>query len=379
MTEKYRAKIRSAKRVVIKIGSQALVDESGGMDLRVFDDLASAVAELTQAGKEVVMVSSGAIASGLKLLGRKKASLTLPEKQAVASLGQPLLMRNYERAFSPHKILCGQALLTHEDFSIRPRYLHSRNTLEQMLKLRILPVINENDAVAVEEIKFGDNDRLAALVAAMLQADLLVILSVAPGLCDRDPLRYPDAKVIPVVKESHGKLYECVDESKSELGSGGMTSKLLAAGIAGAAGIMTFIGSGKDSGVLPKLFEGKIVGTLILPEREKLSGMKHWLLFAGKPRGEIFIDRGAVRALVERKKSLLPSGVLEVKGKFLSGEMVRVVDEQGREVARGLVNFGAYDLKQIKGLHTDKIAEILGSRDYEEVIHRDNLVISGER
>jgi len=377
--EKYRARIRSARRVVLKIGSQALVDERGEPDQRVFEELASAVAALTREGREVVMVSSGAIASGLKLLGREPRSLTLPEKQAVAALGQPRLMRNWERAFAPHKILVGQALLTHEDFSVRPRHLHSRNTLEQMLKLRILPVINENDAVAVEEIKFGDNDQLAALVAAMLSADLLVILSVAPGLCDQDPLKHPEARVIAVVKEAHARLYECVDESKSELGSGGMSSKLLAANIAGAAGIMTFIGSGKDPEVLPKLFEGKILGTLLLPGREKLSGLKHWLRFAGKPKGEIFIDPGAVKALVERKKSLLPSGVLEVRARFQAGELVRVLDPDGREVARGLSNFSAHDLKRIKGRHTGQIAEILGNKDYEEVIHRDNLVISGEQ
>jgi len=377
--EKYRARLRASRRVIIKIGSQALIDEKGRIDREVFDNIASAAAGLVQQGKEVVIVSSGAIASGRALLGGDKGSLTLPEKQAVASLGQPILMRNWDQAFSDHQILVGQVLLTHDDFSLRTRYLHSRNTLEQMLKLGILPIINENDAVAVEEIKFGDNDLLAALVAVMLQADLLVILSIAPGLCDLDPLKHPEAKVIPIVRRLDQRLYECLGKDKSELGSGGMESKLRAAEIAAAAGIITFIGSGKDPEVLKKLFEGKILGTVILAEKQKLSGLKVWLLFAGKPKGELKIDQGAVKALKEQKRSLLPSGVLDVKGRFLAGEMVRVVDEQGREVAKGLVNYGASELKRIKGYHTDRIQDILGSKDYDEVIHRDNLAMSGER
>ncbi len=375
--EKCRARIRQARRVALKVGSQVLLDKNGRVDPAVFSRIALAAAGLIGQGKELVIVSSGAIASGRAALSREKGLLTLPEKQAVASLGQPILMRNWGRAFSEHQILVGQALLTHDDFSQRQRYLHSRNTLEQMLKLKILPIINENDAVAVEEIKFGDNDLLAALVAVMLKADLLVILSVAPGLCDLDPLIHPEAKVIPIVRELSRNLYECAGSGKSETGSGGMESKLRAAEIAGAAGILTFIGSGKEPGVLEKLMDGKILGTLILPDKQKLSGLKHWLLFAGKAKGELRIDQGAVKALKEQKKSLLPSGVLEVKGKFLAGELVRVVDEQGKELAKGLVNYGASDLKRIKGMRTDRIQEILGSKDYDEVIHRDNLAVSG--
>jgi len=378
MMDKYRSRLRQARRIVLKVGSQVLLDESGGIDARIFSQLASAVARMLNQGREVILVSSGAIASGKALLGRKSNALTLPEKQAIASLGQPLLMENYREAFSAYDILIGQVLLTHEDFSLRTRYLHSRNTLEQMLRMKILPVINENDAVAVEEIKFGDNDLLAALVAVMLKADLLVILSIAPGLCDTDPLKDPKAKVIPVVEGLDKKLFECAISGKSEAGSGGMKSKLRAAEIVGAAGIMTFIGSGKNPEALEKLFEGKILGTLILAEKQRLKGLKHWLLFAGKPKGEIKIDAGAVKALVERKKSLLPSGVVEVRGKFLAGEMVKVIDEQGKEIARGLVNFGAADLRRIKGLHTEKIPEVLGSKDYDEVIHRDNLVVSSK-
>ena len=376
--ENFRARIKSARLVVLKIGSQVMLDDKGRIDRRFFDSLAQTVAGLSSQGRKVVIVSSGAIANGLAQLPGLKKNLTMPEKQAVAALGQPILMQHYQRAFAKYKLPVGQVLLTHEDFSIRGRYLNSRNTLEEMQSLGIVPVINENDTVAVEEIRFGENDQLAALVAVMMQADLLVVLSVVLGLCDCDPTENPDAEVIPIVRSLDRKLFECVGEGKSKAGSGGMKSKVAAAGVAGAAGIPTFIGSGKDPAVLRRLFEGKINGSLVLPQGEKLKGLKHWLLFAGKPKGELKIDKGAARALAEMNKSLLPIGLLDVKGKFSAGELVAVVDEQGREVAKGLVNYGADDLKKIKGRRSDEIAKVLGAKDYDEVIHRDNLAPSGK-
>jgi len=374
--ENYRARLKSSRLLVIKVGSQVMVDERGKIARSFFDEFARTVAGLYRQGRKVVIVSSGAIVNGLLQLPGLRKTLTMPEKQAIAALGQPILMRHYQRAFQKYKIPVGQVLLTHEDFSIRARYLNSKNTLEEMQKLGIVPVINENDTVAVEEIRFGENDRLAALVAVMLKAELLVILSVAPGFCREDPLKNPSTAVIPVIASLDQKLYECAEESRSKTGSGGIKSKLDAAAVAGAAGITTFIGSGRDPEVLRRLLEGKIMGSLVLPGGEKLKGIKHWLLFAGQGKGEIKIDRGAVRALVERNKSLLPSGVLEVKGKFLAGELVSVVDEQGREVAKGLVNYGSQDLKKISGHQTGDIASLLGAKDYDEVIHRDNLVLS---
>lgn len=374
--ENYRGKIRSSRSVVIKVGSQVMVDDKEKIDRGFFESLAETLSGLIRQGKKITIVSSGAIVNGMLQLPGLKKSLTMPEKQAIAGLGQPILMQHYQRAFSRYKIPVGQVLLTHEDFSIRTRYLNSKNTLEEMHRLGIVPVINENDTVAVEEIRFGENDQLAALVAVMLKADLLVILSAVPGFCQADPLKNPGAPVIPVIRSLDQKLYECVGEGRSKSGSGGMKSKIKAAAVAAAAGIPTFIGSGKDPEVLKKLLEGKIMGSLVLPEGRMLKGLKHWLLFAGKHKGELKIDRGAVKALVERNKSLLPSGLLEVRGRFMSGELVAVLDEQGKEFAKGLVNYNSEDLKKIQGLQTDQIEKTLGVKDYDEVIHRDNLVLS---
>jgi len=375
--ENFRDRLKTAKSAVIKIGSQVMVDDRGRIDRGFFDELAATVSSLARQGKKIVIVSSGAIVNGLLELPAFKKPLTMPEKQAIAGLGQPILMQHYRRAFARHKIPVGQVLLTHDDFSLRARYLNSKNTLEQMHRLGIIPVINENDTVAIDEIRFGENDQLAALVAVMLSAELLVILSVVPGLCRADPLKDPDAAVIPLIRSLDQKLYECVEDSKSKSGSGGMESKIAAARLAAAAGIPTFIGSGKNPEVLKRLFEGKIMGSLILPESAKLKGIKRWMLFAGRHKGELKIDSGAAKALIERNKSLLPSGLLEVKGKFLAGELVRVLDEQGKEIAKGLVNYSSEDLKKIKGRHTDEIEKLLGTKDYDEVIHKDNLALSG--
>jgi len=375
----YRDRIRNARQIVIKIGSQVLIDAQAKPEPGVFEQLAENIAHLVHQGRKVAIVSSGAIVSGIShLSGLSKNNLSLAEKQAIAGVGQPILMQFYQKAFEPYKLLVGQVLLTHEDFSIRHRYLHSKNTLEQMQKLGIIPIINENDTVAVDEIRFGENDQLAALVAVMLKADLLVMLSVAKGICERDPLKYPDAQVIPVIKGFDQKLYECGEESKSRAGSGGIKSKLYAVEIASSAGIPTFIGSGKDPEVLRKLFEGKLLGSLVIAEKRKLKGLKHWLYFAGRAKGEIIVDTGAVKALVELNKSLLPKGVVEIRGKFNPGELVRVMDEQGREVGKGLVNYSAEQLKKIKGKHTNQIKELLGTKDYDEVIHRDNLALAFE-
>lgn len=368
--------MRSARVIVVKVGSQVMVDDRGRIDRSFFDGLSRTLSALLGRGRKFAIVSSGAILNGLQELPGLKQPLTMPEKQAVAAVGQPVLMRHYQRAFAKHNLPVGQVLLTHDDFSIRARYLNSKNTLEQMLKLGAVPVINENDTVAVEEIRFGENDRLAALVAVMLKAELLVMLSVAPGFCREDPLKNPGAEVIPVISSLNQKLYECMGQGKSKSGAGGIRSKLAAAQVAAAAGIPTFIGSGRDPEVLRRLFEGKINGSLVLPSGERLKGIKHWLLFAGRHKGEIKIDKGAVRALVERNKSLLPSGVLEVKGRFQAGELVAVVDEQTGPVAKGLVNYGSEDLKKIKGRQSSEIEKLLGAKDYDEVIHRDNLVLS---
>ena len=371
-----RQALRQARRVVVKIGTRVLTTAAGGLDPKVFARLAGEVAAARRSKREIVIVSSGAVAAGRKRLGLGPEKLTLPEKQAVAALGQPDLIAAWERAFRKHGLLVAQVLLTHEDFAERLRYLNSRNTLFTLIEKGIIPVINENDTVAVEEIKFGDNDRLSALVAGLLDADLLVLLSDIAGLCDRDPGLHPDAQVIPLVRELNRAVFECAGPSQHPLSTGGMSSKVEAARAVSAMGVATFIGQGKTPGILGRIFEGKIQGTLILPSGKRLRGRQYWIAFARKTRGQVQVDAGARRALVEGNKSLLPSGILAVHGRFEAGDAVAVTDPEGVEFARGLVRFSSADLNRIKGLKTSAIAAILGECDYEEVIHKDDLVLT---
>lgn len=367
--------LRQARRVVLKIGTRVLTRPAGGLDSKVFARLAGEVAAVRHDQREVLIVSSGAIAAGRKLLNLGPVRLTLPEKQAVAAVGQPELMAHWSRAFHRHGLKAAQVLLTHEDLADRHRYLNSRNTLLTLLGQGIIPVINENDTVAVEEIKLGDNDKLSALVAGVVDADLLVLFSDIDGLCDHDPGAHAEAQVIPVLREITPAVAECAGPTPSPVSVGGMSSKLEAARTVQTMGIPTFIGNGKTPGLLPRLLEGKIPGTLILPSGRKLRGRQYWIAYAQKPRGEVRVDAGARRALVEGKKSLLPSGVIGVQGRFEPGDAVRVVDPKGEEFARGLVRFSASDLERIKGLKTSAIEAVLGACDYEEVIHKDDLVL----
>jgi glutamate 5-kinase len=374
----WRPLIKQARRVVIKIGTRVLTDPRGKLDPKSFSRIAGQIAELWQGGRRVVVVSSGAIVTGRKKLGRDRAPLTIPEKQALAALGQPALMRSYEQAFRKYSLPVAQILLTHEDFSSRERYLYCRNTLGTLLRFGVLPVINENDTVAVDEIKFGDNDTLSALVAVLFEADLLVLLSDIEGLCEQDPSINPDAKVIPLVRDLSQEIYERAGPTRSGLGIGGMSTKIQAARTVAAAGIPTFIGNGKTPEMLLRLFEGKIQGTLFLPGARKLKHRKHWIAFVQKTRGEIIVDDGARHALVEGKKSLLPSGVLSVNGRFVPGDAVKVQDSSGRQVGVGLVRYSPSELERIKGKKTSEVQKILGDQYYQEVIHRDDLVLMEE-
>ena len=368
--------LRQAQRVVVKIGTRVLTTAAGGLDPKVFARLAGEIAEARQAKREIVIVSSGAMAAGRKRLGIGPEKLTLPEKQAVAALGQPDLIAAWERAFRKHGLLVAQVLLTHEDFAERLRYLNSRNTLLTLLEKGIVPVINENDTVAVEEIKFGDNDQLSALVAGLLDADLLVLLSDIVGLCDRDPGLHPDAKLIPVVRLLRREVFECAGPTQHALSTGGMSSKVEAARTVSPMGIATLIGNGRTPGLLGRVFEGKNPGTLIMPSGKRLRGRQYWIAFARKPRGQVQVDAGARRALVEGNKSLLPSGITQVHGRFEAGDAVAVTDPAGVEFARGLVRFSSSDLNRIKGQKTSAIEAILGECDFEEVIHKDDLVLT---
>ncbi|HXF75170.1 MAG TPA: glutamate 5-kinase [Methylomirabilota bacterium] len=367
--------LRRARRVVVKIGSQILSSQHGIEEGRL-KGLVRELAELHDRKKEIVVVSSGAVAAGMTRLGRKQRPKTIPEKQALAAVGQIKLMALYERHFSRFDKSVAQVLLTHEDLANRQRYINAKHTFQMLLASSIIPIVNENDTVAVEEMKFGDNDHLSALVATLLEADLLVILSDVEGVYNKDPRAFKDAELIPLIAEAKGLSQTIAGASVSAVGTGGMATKLSAAEKASAAGIPTVIASGIESGVLAKVFaEKEACGTLILPDANRMTSRKHWIAYNLKPAGEIVVDQGAHDAVVQKGKSLLPSGLKEIRGAFGVGECVRCVDLDGREFARGLVNYSAQELNQIKGLHTSKIEKVLGYRGSDEIIHRDDLVV----
>ena len=291
-------------------------------------------------------------------------------------MGQIKLMALYERYFSRFEKNVAQVLLTHEDLANRQRYLNAKHTFQVLLEASIIPIVNENDTVAVEEMKFGDNDHLSALVATLLEADLLVILSDVQGVYDRDPRVHADAQRIPLITDIKGTAPTISGGSQSEFGTGGIVTKLEAAEKAAAAGIPTLITSGLQAGALSNVFDATAeAGTLVIPHENRLTIRKHWIAYNLKPAGEIVVDQGAYDAVVQRGKSLLPSGLKEIHGSFGVGECVRCLDPQGREFARGLVNYNAQELNQIKGLHTSKIDKVLGYKAYDEIIHRDDLAI----
>ncbi|MCH7570585.1 MAG: glutamate 5-kinase [Deltaproteobacteria bacterium] len=358
----------------MKIGSQILSSSEGIEEGRI-KELVHDLAALHDEGKELVIVSSGAIAAGMTRLGIKERPRTIPQKQAFAAVGQIKLMALYESYFSHFKKSVAQVLLTHEDLANRRRYLNAKHTLKTLLELGIIPIVNENDTVAIEEVKFGDNDHLSSLVATLLEADLLVMLSDVDGVYDRDPRLHADAQLIPVISDLKGFKKGLPGGSQGPYGTGGISSKIAAAEKAATSGIPTVIVNGMG-GILPRLFNAEDeVGTLVLPEESRLASRKHWIAYNLKPSGEIVVDRGAYEALVHKGKSLLPSGLREVRGSFGVGECVRCLDSQGREFARGLVNYSAEELNHIKGLHTARIAKVLGYKAYDEVIHRDDFVL----
>ncbi len=372
----FKKKILSgARRVVVKIGSQILSSPEGIEEGRI-KGLVRELAQLHDQGKELVVVSSGAVASGMTRLGRKERPRTIPEKQALAAVGQIKLMAIYESCFSRFDKNVAQVLLTHEDLANRARYLNAKHTLQTLLDLKIIPVVNENDTVAVEEMKFGDNDHLSSLVATLLEADLLVILSDVAGVYDRDPRLHKDAQLLSVIEHIKSAKTKLGGKSQSAYGTGGIATKLDAAEKAATAGIPTMIASGLETGILQRIFDPQEeTGTCVIPEENPLANRKHWIAFNLKPAGDIVVDQGAYEAVAHKGKSLLPSGLKEVRGAFGAGACVRCLNGEGKEFARGLVNYGAQELEQIKGLHTSKIEKVLGYKAYDEIIHRDDLVV----
>ena len=362
-------------RIVLKIGSNILTHMSGGLNSRRVSSIAGDVSQLCSAGHEIVIVSSGAVAAGMKKMGLKVKPKDIRLKQATAAVGQSSLMWAYEKSFNKFGKKVAQILLTGDDFSERLRYLNSRNTIITLLSYGIVPIINENDTVATDEIKFGDNDRLAALVSALIDAERLIILSDVDGLYSADPRKVPGAELIQVVQKVTPELEAKAGAEGSSVGTGGMFSKITAAKEALSYGIKVNIVSGRKSGIVTSLMKGARHGTEFVSSSKKISSRKGWIAHAVRPRGSIVLDSGAVGAVLSSGKSLLPSGIVGVEGLFEIGDAVFCIDAKGKRIAKGIVNYSSHDIGRIKGRKTTEIDTILGYKYSDEVIHRDNLVI----
>jgi len=365
----------NVKRIIVKVGSAVLTGEDG-IDLDVIEQLVSDIAALREQGFQVIFVSSGAIASGKHRLGIAGKLKSLPQKQAAAAVGQGRLMRVYSNAFGKHGLFVGQVLLTMSDITDRKRFLNIRNTLFQLLDWGVIPIINENDTVAVEEIKFGDNDNLAAMVANIVEAHLAINLTSTNGLYDQNPSGSKKAKLIPLVTEITAEIENAASDEGTSAGIGGMKSKILAAKKVIAFGTPYIIAPGKRKGVLQEIIEGKDVGTLFLPSADHLNSRKYWIAFTLRSRGRLIVDDGARAAVVKDGKSLLPSGVTHVEGDFALGDPVSCVDLAGAAIAKGLVNYSSEEMRKIIGLKSSQIEQALGYKDYDEAIHRDNLAVT---
>ncbi|MFO1004698.1 MAG: glutamate 5-kinase [Planctomycetaceae bacterium] len=371
-----RAAFEAARTIVVKIGTNALSRPDDTLDLDRISSIADQLVRLRQTGKKVLVVSSGAIGAGIGLLGLKERPKELPHLQATASVGQAHLIGSYDDAFQRHGLRASQILLTANDFRRRVRYLNIRNTINTLFEYDVIPVVNENDTVSIDEIKFGDNDRLAAMVSSLLERPLLIILSVIDGLYDRDP-KDPGAKVIPLVEHWDETLRGLAAETKSTRGTGGMVTKLEAVRMATSGGGHVIIANGTDRTVLDKVRESQDVGTLFLGSGEPVAAWKRWIGYTVAPVGKVRLDAGATKAVRDNGRSLLAIGVTGVDGHFSKGEIVSVLDPQGTEVARGLINFNSQQLAQIAGQRTDEIVRLLGAEADKAVIHRDNLAVTG--
>jgi len=369
-----REKLKSAKRWVVKIGSALLTENGCGLKMATVTTWADQIIQLIKQDNEVVLVSSGAVAEGITRLGWTRRPVALNELQVAAAVGQMGLIQAWEVCFQKHDVQTAQILLTHDDIADRGRYLNARSTLRRLVHLGVIPVVNENDTVATEEIQFGDNDHLAGLVTNLIEADLLVLLTDQEGLYEKDPRQAPDARLIPEGRAGDPAL-EAYAGSGGGLGRGGMMTKLRAAATAAKSGASTVIASGMGSDSLIRIANGDPVGTLLISDKEPLAARKQWLAGHTRIAGQIKLDDGAVRVLKEQGKSLLAVGVTGVEGKFIRGEIIACVDTEGREIARGLVNYNAQETRKIMGQPSQKFMDILGYADEPELIHRDNLIL----
>ena len=370
-----REDLRNCKRIVVKVGTSSIAYPTGKVNLGKMELLIRELSDLHSAGRELILVSSGAVGAGVGRLNCPPPS-SLPEKQALAAIGQGILMHMYEKFFSEYSKSVAQVLLTRDCFSDPVRYLNSRNTLFSLLNFGVIPIINENDTVAVDELKFGDNDTLSAMVACNAEAELLLILSDIDGLYDSDPRKNETACLIPEVSEITSEMTENSKAKGGALSSGGMFTKLSAARMTMANGIPLVIASSDEPGVIRRVAGGETVGTLFLPFREGgYASRRRWIAAGSAAAGTVTVDDGAAEALLRRGKSLLPSGVVKIEGTFKVGDVVGVKNASGAEIARGITNYGHEDAVKILGRRTSEIEEILGRQDYEELIHRNNMAV----
>ena len=366
--------IQTAHTLVVKIGTNVLSQENGSLDLERLQHLAEQFHKVRASNRQVVVVSSGAVGAGIGLLNLKEKPTDLPHLQAAASVGQAHLIRLYDDALKLHGSHAAQLLLTANDFRNRDRYLNVRNTINTLLEFDVVPIINENDTVSVEEIKFGDNDHLAAMVTHLLQAPLLVILSSVDGLYDGDP-QLPESKRIPLVSEWNDDLMRHVAPVQTLFGSGGMGSKLKAVRTATQVGESVILANGTTNGILDHILNGEEVGTLFLAEGSSVPAWKRWIGYTMTPHGKLIIDQGACLAILEKGRSLLPIGIKQIEGSFQRGEVISIQNEKNEELARGLINYNSQEAKIIAGKPSSDIPALLGSLPYMEMVHRNNLVL----
>ena len=369
------AVVQQARRLVVKVGSSLVTADGQGLDHRALSRWASQIAALAEQGKQVVLVSSGAIAEGVARLGWRKRPHAVNQLQAAAAVGQMGLIQAYESVFRTHGLHAAQILLTHEDLADRTRYLNARSTLRTLLELGVVPIINENDTVATDEIRLGDNDTLGALVTNLIEADCLIILTDQTGLFTADPRRDPRATLVANAQAGDAELERMAGGAGSEIGTGGMLTKILAAKRAARSGAHTVICSGHEDNVLLRLAAGEAIGTQLVAQQAPLDARRQWLADHLQLRGGLVLDAGAVKALREDGKSLLPVGIQAVTGEFSRGEVVALVNGNGDEIARGLVNYSASEARRIQGKPSSAIEAALGYMDEPELVHRDNLVM----
>ena len=371
-----RKRLGQSRRWVVKVGSALVTDNGQGLDHARIADWVRQVVAAREHGVELILVSSGSVAEGVQRLGWNERPHALHQLQAAAAVGQMGLVQAYEAQFQRFGIKTAQVLLTHEDLADRQRYLNARVTLRALLELGVVPVVNENDTIATDEIRFGDNDTLAALVSNLVEAELLVILTDQAGLYEADPRERPDAALINQALADDHRLEQMCSDAPGVLGSGGMRAKVLAARRAARAGAATLIASGRDTSVLEQILGGEAPGTLLSPSRERLVARKQWIAGQLQVRGQLWLDAGATRVLQAEGRSLLPVGVTQVEGQFKRGEMVACLDPAGGEIARGLVNYDAQAAAKLVGLPSDQIESVLGYVTEPELVHRDNLVLT---